>query len=90
MGRGAVPAGPDLATVIRPARSASTVCVLRDRSSGLEVSMVPQGHLPRFMAGARVFPGGIVDDPSDGGLGHSVVAAGAAGGHLEESVDGEG
>ncbi len=48
--------------MIRPARPASTVCLLRDGADGLEVLMVQRGPSARFMSGAWVFPGGVVED----------------------------
>lgn len=42
-------------------RRASTVCLMRERVS-LEVLMVQRPHSARFMPGAWVFPGGVVDD----------------------------
>ena len=59
--------------MIRPARPAATVCVLRDGSSGLEVLMVQRGLSASFMGGAWVFPGGIVDDMDGGSLARRVV-----------------
>lgn len=56
-----------------PARPASTVCVLRDAPAGLEVLMVRRGDAARFMGGAWVFPGGVVDDVDGTELARSVV-----------------
>ena len=41
--------------------------------------MVQRGHTARFMGGAWVFPGGIVDDLDDGDLARSVVAGATEG-----------
>ena len=45
-------------------RPSSTVCVLHQADSQMEVLMVRRGSTARFMAGAWVFPGGVVD-PQD-------------------------
>lgn len=45
-----------------PARPASTVLLLRDGPSGLEVFMVVRHHRIDFASGALVFPGGRVED----------------------------
>ncbi len=42
-------------------RRASTVCLVHERDR-LEVLMVQRPHTARFMPGAWVFPGGVVDD----------------------------
>ncbi|MEN8239024.1 MAG: NUDIX hydrolase [Actinomycetota bacterium] len=42
-------------------RRASTVCLVRERED-IEVLMVQRPHSARFMPGAWVFPGGVVDD----------------------------
>ena len=47
-------------------RPAATVCVFRDGVDGSEVLMAQRGKGARFMAGAWVFPGGVVDE-ADGG-----------------------
>lgn len=44
-------------------RRASTVCLVRDRDE-FEILMVQRPHTARFMPGAWVFPGGVVD-PED-------------------------
>jgi len=44
------------------ARPAATVCLLRDRPSGIEVLMARRSDDSRFMAGVWVFPGGAVDE----------------------------
>lgn len=62
--------------MIRPAKPASTVCLLRDGAAGLEVLMVQRGHTARFMGGAWVFPGGIVDDLDASDAASSVIAGG--------------
>ena len=46
-------------------RPSTTVCALRDAGAGLEVLMVRRSPTARFMGGAWVFPGGVVD-PEDG------------------------
>jgi len=43
-------------------RDASTVVVIRDASSGIELLMVRRTPTAQFMGGAWVFPGGAVDD----------------------------
>ncbi len=43
-------------------REASTVCLIRDTGSGLDVLMVRRTPSARFMGGAWVFPGGAVDE----------------------------
>ncbi len=45
-------------------RPSSTVCVLHQRGGDFEVLMVRRSATARFMAGAWVFPGGVVD-PED-------------------------
>lgn len=45
-------------------RPSATMCVLHQRESDFEVLMVQRGPTARFMAGAWVFPGGVVD-PED-------------------------
>ena len=40
---------------------ASTVLIIRNCSSGIEVFMVVRHHLIDFASGALVFPGGKVD-----------------------------
>jgi 8-oxo-dGTP pyrophosphatase MutT (NUDIX family) len=62
--------------VIAQPRPASTVCLVRDGDAGLEVLMVRRGRTARFMGGAWVFPGGVVD-PVDGGEGARAVMSGA-------------
>jgi recombination protein RecT len=47
-----------------PARPASTVCAVRQNREHLEVLMVQRGSTAKFMAGAWVFPGGVLD-PED-------------------------
>ena len=64
--------------MIRPARPASTICLLRDGRAGLEVLMVQRGLTARFMGGAWVFPGGMVDDLDSGDLARGVVSGSAA------------
>lgn len=46
------------------ARPASTVCAVRQNHEYLEVLMVQRGMTAKFMAGAWVFPGGVLD-PED-------------------------
>ena len=55
-------------TVLRPA---STVVVLKDSAAGLQVLLVRRHQKAAFMAGAHVFPGGVVEAGD-----HDVVAAG--------------
>ncbi len=43
-------------------RPSTTVCVLVDGPEGLEVLMVRRSPTARFMGGAWVFPGGVVDE----------------------------
>ena len=62
MGRPPIPIGCDDHPVTPVARPASTVCLIRDGSGGIEVLMVQRGADARFMAGAWVFPGGVVDE----------------------------
>ena len=47
-------------------RPASTICVFRGGSTGSEVLMAQRGSGARFMAGAWVFPGGVVDEVDRG------------------------
>ncbi len=48
--------------MIVEARPSATICVLRDGLDGLEVLMVRRSLSARFMAGAWVFPGGVVEE----------------------------
>jgi len=57
-------------------RSASTICVFRGAETGSEVLMARRGSSARFMAGAWVFPGGVVDEVDDGE--RSVAALGGS------------
>ena len=43
-------------------RPASTVCLLRDEPTGMEVLMVRRASASAFGGGAYVFPGGAIDD----------------------------
>ena len=43
-------------------RHAATLCLVRSGSSGLEVLLGKRGAGARFVAGAHVFPGGVVDE----------------------------
>lgn len=61
--------------VTRVARPASTICLLRDTARGVEVLMVRRSPDARFMGGAWVFPGGVVDDCDDGALAHEAVVS---------------
>src|SRR5579875_3877934 len=63
-------AGPE--TVPRPA---STVILLRGRSSALEVLLVRRTPQARFMGGAWVFPGGAVSREEGSGLAAHRAAA---------------
>lgn len=56
-------------------RSASTVCLLRSQTEGMEVLMVRRSAASAFVGGAYVFPGGAVDDDD-----HSDLARQAVGG----------
>lgn len=56
-------------------RPSSTMCVLHQSESDFEVLMVRRGPTASFMAGAWVFPGGVVD-PED----HDDAAVAAVGG----------
>jgi 8-oxo-dGTP pyrophosphatase MutT (NUDIX family) len=56
--------------------------LLRDGKVGLEVLMVQRGLTARFMGGAWVFPGGMVDDLDSGDLARAVVSGTAAEGEL--------
>ncbi len=56
-------------------RPASTVCLLRAGSAGMEVLMVRRSSASAFVGGAYVFPGGAVDDGD-----HSDLARQAVGG----------
>lgn len=67
--------------MIRPPRLASTLCLLRDGAAGLEVLMVQREHSARFMGGAWVFPGGVVDEIDGSPLAHRTVTG--AGDDLE-------
>jgi 8-oxo-dGTP pyrophosphatase MutT (NUDIX family) len=49
-------------TVTTPPRPASTVVLLRDTASGLEVLLLKRHALSDVLGGAYVFPGGKVDD----------------------------
>lgn len=73
---GHLPVSPrtDHHVVIKEARPASTICLLRDGIGGLEVLMVQRGLTARFMGGAWVFPGGVVDELDSGDLAREAVA----------------
>ncbi len=45
-----------------PPRPSSSICLLRDTAAGCEVLMAQRGAGARFMGGAWVFPGGVVDE----------------------------
>lgn len=49
-----------------PARPASTILLVRDGASGLEVFMVKRNHAIDFASGALVFPGGKVAEGDTG------------------------
>lgn len=49
-----------------PARDSATVILLRDAPAGPEVFLQRRGAGASFMAGAYVFPGGVVDDTDRG------------------------
>jgi 8-oxo-dGTP pyrophosphatase MutT (NUDIX family) len=50
----------------KPARPASSVILLRDRTGGPEVLLVQRNPDSRFMGGAWVFPGGALSDGDAG------------------------
>ena len=52
-------------TTPAPARPSSTVLIVRDGSSGLEVFMVGRERQVDFASGVLVFPGGKVDPDDD-------------------------
>jgi 8-oxo-dGTP pyrophosphatase MutT (NUDIX family) len=64
--------------ITTPPRPASTVIMLRDGDSGLEVFLLKRHGLSDVLGGAYVFPGGKVDQ-ADASL--------DAGAHLDESAD---
>jgi len=43
-------------------RASSSLCLVRNGAAGIEVLMAQRNHQARFMPGAWVFPGGVVDD----------------------------
>lgn len=53
-----------------PLRFSASICLLREGSDGVEVLLAQRGKGARFMGGAWVFPGGVVDelDRSDAAL----------------------
>jgi 8-oxo-dGTP pyrophosphatase MutT (NUDIX family) len=57
-----------------PIRPASTVVVVRDSSGGPEVLLVRRDHKAVFMGGARVFPGGAIDEIDNSDLARAAVA----------------
>jgi 8-oxo-dGTP pyrophosphatase MutT (NUDIX family) len=54
-------------------RSASTVCLLRTGSEGMEVLMVRRSSASAFVGGAYVFPGGAVDEGDHSDLARQAV-----------------
>lgn len=54
-------------------RPASTVIAIRRALAGVETLLVRRDRSARFMAGARVFPGGSVDDADHGPVAAQVV-----------------
>ena len=54
-------------------RPASTVCLLRAGSEGMEVLMVRRSSASAFVGGAYVFPGGAVDDEDHSDLARRAV-----------------
>jgi 8-oxo-dGTP pyrophosphatase MutT (NUDIX family) len=63
---------------MNPARPATTVAVVRDGASGPEVLMVRREPSARFMGGAWVFPGGVVDEVDRSPRAAALVAGVAA------------
>lgn len=57
-----------------PIRPASTVVVVRDSASGPLVLLVRRDHKAVFMGGARVFPGGAIDEVDRSDLARAAVA----------------
>lgn len=66
------PVVPRPASAVVP-RPASTVIAVRSGGPGIEVLMVRRDRAARFMAGARVFPGGSVDDIDRSSLAQGAV-----------------
>lgn len=56
------PATGALGSRVPEPRDAATVCLLRDRPTGLEVFMLRRPDTMRFAPGVHVFPGGAVED----------------------------
>ena len=78
-------------TVTTPPRPASTLVLLRDAASGLEVLLLKRHALSDVLGGAYVFPGGKVDarDASHGLLCHLDRSPGALHAELHEAdIDG--
>jgi recombination protein RecT len=67
--------------VSRAPRPSSTMCVLHQGDSDFEVLMVRRSSTARFMAGAWVFPGGVVDVED-----HEATAQGAIVGLTEPDL----
>lgn len=65
MGCEAVVESSDDSVTIQP-RPSSTMCVLHQRDADFAVLMVRRSSTARFMAGAWVFPGGVVDAEDHG------------------------
>lgn len=54
-------------------RPASTICLVRDTPSGVEVLMTQRTPEARFMGGAWVFPGGSIDEADGSETAHGAV-----------------
>lgn len=63
---------PANSSFVRP-RPASTVIAVRPSVDGVQTLLVRRDRSARFMAGARVFPGGSVDDTDRGSTAARVV-----------------
>lgn len=55
-------------------RASTTVCVLREHNGVMEVLMVRRSPTARFMGGAWVFPGGVVDEADSSSRAAALVA----------------
>ena len=56
-----------------PIRPAATIVLVHDGADGVEVLMVRRDRKAVFMSGARVFPGGAVDEMDDSDLARDAV-----------------
>lgn len=68
--------GPGDGAVTVPPRPSATMCVLHQTEQGIEVLMVRRSSGNRFMPGAWVFPGGVVDG-ADHDTGNGTLITGA-------------